>query len=78
MNEARAAGGDLFTDGPGRRALSAGPAAQRWFFDGVLAATAHHADPRLAAVRGPLTAEIARFGRLSAGLPDGAAGEGDR
>ncbi len=65
MNQALEAGTDIFADGPGRRALSAGPAAQRWYLRAVLDATRAHADPRLAPLRARLEREVARFEALA-------------
>lgn len=56
-------GVDIFTDGPGRRALSAGPESQAWFFRAALDATRRHADPRLVPMRTRLEAEVDRFDR---------------
>lgn len=67
------AGIDIFSDGPGRRALSAGPEDQRWFFDAVLDATRHHSDPRLVPMRERLAEEVGRFTRAA-----GLVGEGPR
>lgn len=64
MNETLAAGFDVFRSGEGRIGLSAGPAQQRWYFDAVLAATAHHDDVRLDGLRADLRGELARFERL--------------
>lgn len=61
------AGIDIFTSAPGRRALSAGPADQAWFFRAVLDVTRGHSDARLAAMRERLTTEVERFER-AAGL----------
>ncbi len=61
MNESMAAGVDLFTDAPGRRALSEGPTAQVWFFRSVLAVTSVREDRRLAPLRAQLGQEVARF-----------------
>ena len=61
MNESVSRGIDVFTSAPGRRALSAGPAEQRWFYHAVLEATAPHDDPRLGTLRYRLTDEIERF-----------------
>lgn len=60
-------GVDIFTDGPGRRALSAGPEDQRWFFSEALDVTRRHADPRLVPMRERLAEEVARFA-TAAGL----------
>ncbi len=59
------AGVDVFTSAPGRRALSAGPADQVWFFRAVLAATRLHDDARLDPMRARLEREIERFERLT-------------
>lgn len=61
MNESLRTGIDIFASGPGRRALSAGHAEQRWFFEAVLDATRSHTDPRLPPMRRRLRAEIDRF-----------------
>ena len=68
------AGVDVFTSAPGRRALSAGPAAQRWFFEAAVTATEHHDDARLVPMRARVRSEIARFVR-AAGLDDPSRGE---
>ncbi len=73
MAEALAAGVDIFADAPGRRALTAGPAEQAWFLRAVRAATAHHPDPRLDALRAQLGEEVVRFER-AAGLRANAGG----
>jgi hypothetical protein len=65
MNESLAAGVDLFTDTPDRRALSEGPEAQVWFFRAVMSATSSRSDPRLAGLRTQLEAEVSRFERLT-------------
>ena len=61
MAQSLEAGIDIFTDGPGRRALSAGPAEQRQFFSAVLDATEQHADERLVPLRTRLREEVIRF-----------------
>ena len=61
MASSLACGIDIFASGPGRRALSAGPEAQRWYFDAVLAATEAHDDPRLVPMRVRLRTEVERF-----------------
>ena len=63
------AGIDVFTSAPGRRALSAGPEDQAWFFRAVLGATRHHEDPRLDPMRERLMAEVERFDRASGIAP---------
>lgn len=56
---------DVFTSAPGRRALSAGPAAQRWFFDAVLDVSRAFNDPRLVPMRERLRTEVERFSRAA-------------
>lgn len=68
MNRSLEAGQDLFTETPTRRALSAGPESQRWFFRQILAATAHRSAPRLRLLRARLAEEIERFEVLSSSL----------
>lgn len=75
MNETLLSGIDVFTDGPHRKAFSAGPEAQRWFFKAVLAASRVHSDPRLEPMRARLTEEIDRFCTLI-GLPQEESDEG--
>jgi (p)ppGpp synthase/HD superfamily hydrolase len=65
INEALAQGSDVFATAPGRRALSGGPAEQRWFYRAVLEATAPHDDPRLAPLRARLEVEYDRFEHLT-------------
>lgn len=59
------AGVDIFASAPGRRALSAGPEDQLWFFHAVLDATCVHDDPRLDPMRVRLVAEVDRFQRAA-------------
>lgn len=54
-------GVDIFTPAPGRRALSAGPVDQLWFFRAVLDVTRAHADPRLGPMRDRLGEEVDRL-----------------
>jgi (p)ppGpp synthase/HD superfamily hydrolase len=61
MASSLAAGINIFTSAPGRRALSAGPADQRWFFEAVLAQSAATDDVRLGPMRMRLREEIDRF-----------------
>ena len=68
MNEALSGGSDVFSDGPNRKAFSAGPEEQRWFFEAVIAASQAHSDPRLESMRAQLIEELDRFCAL-AGLP---------
>lgn len=60
------AGVDIFADAPGRRALSAGPESQAWFFRAALDTTCAFEDPRLPPMRDRLETEIARFERAAA------------
>lgn len=55
------AGVDVFTSGPGRRALSAGPDQQRWFFEAVLDVSERFDDDRLVPMRARLREEVGRF-----------------
>ena len=66
------AGIDVFADAPGRRALSAGPEAQAWFFHAALDATRRFDDDRLPPMRERLAEEVRRFER-AAGLVEAAA-----
>ena len=61
MASSLTAGIDIFTSAPGRRALSAGPAEQRWFFEAVLGLSEEADDPRLIPLRDRLRQEIDRF-----------------
>lgn len=61
MASSLAAGIDIFSSAPGRRALSAGPAEQRWFFEAVLALSETADDARLDGLRDRLRQEIGRF-----------------
>lgn len=65
MNQSLAAGIDIFSDGPGRQALTAGPADQLWFFERVLALSEAYDDPRLAPMRARLREEVEHFRRLT-------------
>ncbi|NNF58493.1 MAG: HD domain-containing protein [Rhodothermaceae bacterium] len=65
MTQSLEGGIDIFSDAPGRRGLSAGPAEQRWFFQAVLATTERHSDPRLVPMRTRLREEIGRFAALT-------------
>lgn len=65
MNESLARDIGIFTDGPGRRALSAGPEDQVWFYQAVLAVSRGFSDPRLAPMRERLQEEIDRFAVLT-------------
>lgn len=57
-------GHDIFSHGPNRRGLSAGPEQQQWFHRAVLEASTAHDDPRLDPLRTRLADEIERFERL--------------
>lgn len=59
------AGVDIFSSAPGRRALSAGPVDQAWFFRAVLNVSRQHDDPRLVPMRARLATEIGRFERAA-------------
>jgi (p)ppGpp synthase/HD superfamily hydrolase len=61
MNESLARDIGIFTDAPNRRALSAGPEAQRWFYHAVLTLAADRADARLIPLREQLQTEVDRF-----------------
>ena len=69
MNGGLEAGIDIFSseEGPGRsrRGLSAGPEAQRCFFEAVLEATERHDDARLVPMRARLRREVERFAALA-------------
>jgi (p)ppGpp synthase/HD superfamily hydrolase len=67
MNEALAAGTDIFVATDDRVALSAGPMEQRWFQGEVLDASSHVSDPRLEPLRARFREEIARFDELMRG-----------
>lgn len=64
MNESLANDIDIFTGGPNRKALSAGPREQAWFHRAVLEVSTVHADPRLDVLRAELRREVDRFDRL--------------
>ncbi len=61
VNESLERGIDVFRSGAGRKKLGAGPVEQHWFYQCVLDATRHHADPRLPVMRFELDQEIKRF-----------------
>lgn len=63
-NESLAVGIDVFSNGPDRVGLTGGPGRQRWFYQSVLEATAHHDDARLDPLRDALAGEQARFDGL--------------
>lgn len=68
INESLGQGIDVFEATPERRALTGGPAEQRWFYRSVLEATARHDDPRLAPLRARFEEELHRFERLAEAL----------
>ena len=61
MNQSLKAGEDIFSSGPNRTALSAGPEDQLWFYRGVLQGTGDRDDERLARMHGRLAEELQRF-----------------
>ncbi len=63
INQSLEAGVDVFSEGPGRRALSAGPTAQLRFHRALLDLAARHDDPRLEPLRTHLAHEVERFAR---------------
>ena len=65
MNGSLASGLDVFTSGPNRKALNAGPEEQRWFNKAVLSATLAHSDDRLPPMRARLQEEMDRFKDLT-------------
>lgn len=66
MNESLARDIGIFADGPNRRALSAGPEAQLWFYEAVLALAATREDARLTSMCKQFQAEVDRFRSLIA------------
>lgn len=64
MNASLEGGIDIFSNVGGRKALSAGPSEQLWFFDGVIAVANRRDDPRLCTMRDDLNVELDRFRRL--------------
>jgi len=71
MNQGLEQGDDIFSHGPNRRGLSAGPEQQQWFHRAVLEAASAHQDERLIPLRARLEREIERFEAVS-GSPEGA------
>lgn len=71
MNGGLDAGIDIFSSDVGRRGLSAGPDAQRWFFDAVVEVTERFEDDRLAPMRARLRSELDRFADLTGRLRRG-------
>lgn len=70
MNESLERGIDIFTSTPNRKALSAGPEQQLWFYESVLEATRVHDDPRLEPMRRRLERELERFTAFVHAEPD--------
>ena len=66
MNESLKRDIGIFTNAPNRRALSAGPNKQLWFYNAVLEASRVFSDSRLDPMRERLQEEIDRFARLTA------------
>lgn len=66
INQSLQAGMNVFTEGPGRRALSAGPEAQLRFHQALLELAQQHDEPRLAPLKQRLAQEIARFAQWMA------------
>ncbi len=69
MNQALKRGIDVFAHGPNRRALSAGPDQQFWFYQSVLKISRAFSAPQLDALRQRLEEEFDRFVTL-AGLTE--------
>lgn len=61
MRQGVEAGQDIFADGPGRKALSAGPEEQVWFFRAVLDVAEARRDARLDRLWDALRQEVSRF-----------------
>ncbi|WP_022836507.1 HD domain-containing protein [Salisaeta longa] len=61
MNQSLDRGIDIFSDGPQRAGLSAGPGQQQWFYQQMLARTAARSDPRLVRQHERLQVEVDRF-----------------
>ncbi len=65
MNSALERGIDVFTDGPGRKGLRAGPAEQLWFHSAVLSISRTRNAGGLNAIADQLEQEIIRFANLT-------------
>ena len=65
MNQTLEQGIDIFTEAPGRTALSAGPDQQCWFLHAVLTEAATRANERLAPLREGLQSEYQRLAALT-------------
>ncbi|NND73269.1 MAG: HD domain-containing protein [Rhodothermales bacterium] len=61
INETMSSGINVFENGPDRKALSANPSEQLWFYESVLEATRTGKDERLVPMRMRLEEEIQRF-----------------
>ncbi len=61
INQSLEAGINVFTPGPGRRPLSAGPEAQAQFHQALLDLSRQHTEPRLSPLRDRLAHELERF-----------------
>ncbi len=65
MWQSLAAGFDIFVPAKGRRALSAGPVEQVWFYESVLDTSRASDDPRLLPMREELRDLVARFAEIA-------------
>lgn len=70
MNNALSRGMDIFSTCKHRKAMSAGPERQLWFFNAVFLASQAHSDERLLPMQTELKREIDRFVELT-GVIDG-------
>lgn len=66
INQSLQAGIDVFSEGPGRQALGAGPEAQLRFHQALLELAAQHKEPRLDPLRIRLADEVERFAQWKA------------
>lgn len=64
MNQSLEVGLDIFSHGPHRKGLSAGPNEQNWLVEEVLAASHDHQDDRLISLRAELEQELRRFKKI--------------
>ncbi len=67
MNQTLETGTDPFLGSPTRKALSRGPAQQRWYFESVLEIAAGFDDPRLVGLARELRELLSRFRQLTSG-----------
>lgn len=75
MNQAVGRGINVFQSTKTRKAFSAGPREQLWFFKSVLEVSTHYTDPRLNTLRDHLREEIDRFQQWARKKEKAAAGE---